>query len=157
MKSSLPIVSAVLALMAVQLCPAPAIILGPIIVAAAAGAIGGWGAQMGTIKKRDYIDVDHDLLFDCSADPFASLPQPAGNLCKEQLTGANIRFSPNGEGAFRIDGVPSACMTLSNVIIGQDPNQPRPTPLGSSSLGYSGLSNAQLDRLQSVLESQQRS
>lgn len=53
--------------------------------------------------------------------------------CKDQLKGVTVNFTPQGEGSFRIDNVPSACMTLSNVFFGEEyENQPRPTPLGKS-------------------------
>jgi hypothetical protein len=51
-------------------------------------------------------------------------------MCQTQLQGATIVFTPNGTDACTIDGVPSACMTLSNVFLGEDPDQPAPTPLG---------------------------
>lgn len=63
--------------------------------------------------------------------PFEGLPQPAADTCKHQLNGVRVQFTPTGPGGFRIDNVPSACMTLSNIILGQDPNQPAPTPLGN--------------------------
>ena len=63
---------------------------------------------------------------------FEGLPEPAADTCKSQLQGVTVQFTPTGQGAFRIDNVPSACMTLSNVILGQDPEQPAPTPMGKT-------------------------
>ena len=65
-----------------------------------------------------------------SSQPFADLPQPAGNECKGQLKGVTVKFTPTGKGAYRIDNIPSACMTLSNVLIDDNPNKAVPTPLG---------------------------
>ncbi|KAL4922574.1 hypothetical protein BDW62DRAFT_196578 [Aspergillus aurantiobrunneus] len=138
------------ALSMVQFCPAPQAALGPIIAGALSGEISGitgWG--IGQIAKKRSIEGS---VVEKRDDPFEGLPQPAADTCKEQLNGASVRFTPAGKGAFRIDNVPSACMTLSNVLLGQDPAQPAPTPLGSSTLAYSGLSDDEIARLQGALE-----
>ncbi|KAK5798664.1 hypothetical protein VI817_004954 [Penicillium citrinum] len=111
-----------------------------------AGAITGKVIESGTYKKRDgFVSrVKRD-------DPFANLPQPAGNECKDQLNGASVNFTPTGKGAYRIDNIPSACMTLSTVLIGDNPNEAVPTPLGSSSLEYTNISEDELNQLQSTL------
>ncbi|KAI9923917.1 hypothetical protein ASPWEDRAFT_181894 [Aspergillus wentii DTO 134E9] len=155
MKTFIPAVSAIAALTAmVDFCPAPpAAVLEPILM----GVLGStWGGVTGGVinkihneSKRDF--VKYTIRAD---DPFANLPQPAGNQCKEQLHGVTVKFSPSGKGAFRIDNVPSSCMTLSNVILGDgtDPNQPRPTPLGSDALSYNGVSDDDLNRLQAIFD-----
>ncbi|OQE44348.1 hypothetical protein PENCOP_c002G07582 [Penicillium coprophilum] len=133
----------------VQFCPAPPVVLGPILagaLAGEAGAIVGYG--VGKIGKRSI----QGSVFEKRSDPFEGLPQPAADTCKSQLNGVEVKFTPTGPGAFRVDNVPSACMTLSNVILGQDPNQPAPTPLGSAALGYSGLSEDDINKLQAALE-----
>ncbi|KAJ5200272.1 hypothetical protein N7472_005476 [Penicillium cf. griseofulvum] len=133
----------------VQFCPAPPAVLGPIIGGALAGEAGGIvGYGMGKIGKRSIMGS----VLEKRSDPFAGLPQPAADTCKNQLNGVKVKFTPTGQGAFRVDNVPSACMTLSNVILGQDPNQPAPTPLGSAALGYSGLSEEDINKLQGALE-----
>ena len=63
-------------------------------------------------------------------DPFANLPQPAGSLCKSQLEGTTVAFTLKPQNGVRIDGVPPACMTLANVFLGQDPQQPAAIPVG---------------------------
>lgn len=95
------------------------------------------GSIKGSVfRKRD--DVRHPNnprgRPELTKQPFAGLPQPAADTCKEQLNGVTVEFQNTGEGSFRANGIPSACMTLSNVIIGQDPTQPAPTPLGTYSL-----------------------
>ncbi|KAJ5178134.1 uncharacterized protein N7500_000833 [Penicillium coprophilum] len=134
----------------VQFCPAPPLSWVPSLLvhcdAGEAGAIVGYG--VGKIGKRSI----QGSVFEKRSDPFEGLPQPAADTCKSQLNGVEVKFTPTGPGAFRVDNVPSACMTLSNVILGQDPNQPAPTPLGSAALGYSGLSEDDINKLQGALE-----
>jgi hypothetical protein len=55
--------------------------------------------------------------------------------------------------AARADNVPAACMDLATVIL-SDPAQaggPVPTPMGSSSLQYNGLSSKDKTDLQNAL------
>lgn len=55
--------------------------------------------------------------------------------------------------AVRADNVPSACMDLATVIL-NDPTQeggPIPTPLGSASLQYTGLTDKDKADLQNAL------
>ncbi|KAJ5975804.1 hypothetical protein N7481_009511 [Penicillium waksmanii] len=132
-----------------NLCPAPQALVIPIasaVLAGDAGAITGKVIESGTYKKRDgFVSrVRRD-------DPFASLPQPAANECKSQLKGVTVNFTPTGEGAYRIDNIPSACMTLSTVLIGKNPSGAVPTPLGSASLEYTGITSDELNQLQSTL------
>ncbi|OJJ55935.1 hypothetical protein ASPSYDRAFT_33945 [Aspergillus sydowii CBS 593.65] len=142
----------------VQFCPAPPAVLGPIIAGALisageAGAMVGYG--VGKINGKRDVAVSGSIkgsVFRKRDDPFAGLPQPAADTCKEQLNGVTVEFQNTGEGSFRANNIPSACMTLSNVIIGQDPLQPAPTPLGSDSLEYTGLSEEDLNKLQSALD-----
>ncbi|TKA26431.1 hypothetical protein B0A50_05267 [Salinomyces thailandicus] len=112
-----------------QLCPAPVAVLDAVITGALsgeAGAIVGAGAS-GKFGKRD-IETMSVKRADPS-DPFAGLPQPAADECQSQLSGVTVNITPTGDGAFKIDNVPSACMTLSNVILGTDyGDQPVPTP-----------------------------
>ncbi|KAE8413356.1 hypothetical protein BDV36DRAFT_287105 [Aspergillus pseudocaelatus] len=103
-------------------------------------------------------------------DVFTSFPQPAGDLCNGQLKDVIVEFIPTGPGAFRIDNVPPACMTLATIFL-DDPDSPDPVPLGkdnsiilflasvtnirstgSASLGFSGISDDELQRLQAILD-----
>ncbi|KAE8334592.1 hypothetical protein BDV24DRAFT_156744 [Aspergillus arachidicola] len=100
----------------------------------------------------------------------ASFPQPAGDLCNDQLKDVTVEFIPTGPGAFRIDNVPPACMTLATLFL-DGPDSPDCTPLGkdnltllylasvanirsagSASLGFSGIDNDELQRLQAILD-----
>ncbi|KAJ5356524.1 hypothetical protein N7517_011133 [Penicillium concentricum] len=133
----------------IQFCPAPPVVLGPLIAGVLAGEGGAMvGYGVGKIGKRSI----QGSVLEKRSDPFEGLPQPAADTCKSQLNGVEVKFSSTGPGAFRVDNVPSACMTLSNVILGQDPNQPAPTPLGSAALGYSGLSDDDINKLQAALD-----
>ncbi|KAJ6025076.1 hypothetical protein N7444_012755 [Penicillium canescens] len=113
----------------VQFCPAPPAVLGPILGGALAGEAGGIvGYGVGKIgKKRSF----EGSVFEKRADPFAGLPQPAADTCKDQLNGVKVEFTPTGPGAFRIDNAPSAC---------------------SAALGYTGLSDDDINKLQAALE-----
>ncbi|GAB1200189.1 hypothetical protein APSETT444_009556 [Aspergillus pseudonomiae] len=84
-------------------------------------------------------------------DILASFPQPAGDLCNDQLEGVIVEFIPTGPGGFRIDNVPPACMTLATLFL-EGPGSPSPIPLGSASLGFSGISDDGLQRLQAILD-----
>ncbi|KNG88680.1 hypothetical protein ANOM_003089 [Aspergillus nomiae NRRL 13137] len=84
-------------------------------------------------------------------DILASFPQPAGDLCNDQLKGVTVEFIPTGPGGFRIDNVPPACMTLATLFL-EGPGSPSPIPLGSASLGFSNISDDGLQRLQAILD-----
>ncbi|KAE8164012.1 hypothetical protein BDV40DRAFT_298949 [Aspergillus tamarii] len=84
-------------------------------------------------------------------DVFTSFTQPEGDLCNGQLKDVTIEFVPTGPGAFRIDNVPPACMTLATIFL-NGPDSPDPIPLGSASLGFSGISDDELQRLQAILD-----
>lgn len=47
-------------------------------------------------------------------------------------------------------GVPSACMTLVTVITGQY-DEGNPVPMGSDSVQFSGLSDSDIDEIESAL------
>ncbi|OGM41196.1 hypothetical protein ABOM_009572 [Aspergillus bombycis] len=84
-------------------------------------------------------------------DILASFPQPAGDLCNDQLKGVTVEFIPTGPGAFRIDNIPPTCMTLATLFL-EGPGSPDPIPLGPASLGFSGISDDGLQRLQAILD-----
>ncbi|KAI9670536.1 MAG: hypothetical protein M1831_005756 [Alyxoria varia] len=82
-----------------------------------------------------------------------NLPTQAVNDCRGQLAGAHVSMTPVGSGA-RFDGVPSACMTLANVFLGQNTEgQAVPVPMGSASLLYDNLKQEELRLLQDALAS----
>ncbi|QKX61462.1 uncharacterized protein TRUGW13939_08610 [Talaromyces rugulosus] len=111
----------------IQQCSAPPLILETVVTGAvAAGTVGGISAFLGTLHKRDYVHIDKR-----DDDTFAGFPQPAGGLCKSQLSSSHILFSSLETGTLRIDNLPPACMTLSTVLGGQNPNSPAPIPLGT--------------------------
>ncbi|KAE8348155.1 hypothetical protein BDV28DRAFT_153168 [Aspergillus coremiiformis] len=83
---------------------------------------------------------------------FASFPQRAGDLCKDQLNSVSVEFKANGPGSIRIDNVPPACMTLATLFLPDSERSP-PIPLGSASLGFSGLSDDDLQDIQTLLDS----
>lgn len=63
-------------------------------------------------------------------DPFANFPQPATRLCESELEGTTVTFSSKPQNGVRVDGVPTACMTLADVFLGQGPQQPAAIPVG---------------------------
>lgn len=63
-------------------------------------------------------------------DPFANLPQLAARLCESQLEDITVTFSSKSQNGVRVDGVPPACMTLADVFLEQDPQQPAAIPVG---------------------------
>lgn len=130
--------------------------------AAISGNIGKREAMSGTLLAMQKRDVriplhqsQHQSQADSASQYFDTLPQPAGSLCRDQLSGVTVNFTPLGEGSFKMDNVPSACMTLSTVLIDSDDgsNGAVPTPLGSASLQYTGVSTDDMNALQSTLDS----
>lgn len=69
-------------------------------------------------------------VIDSDNDPFANLPQPAARLCESQLEDTTVTFSSKPQNGVRVDGVPPACMTLADVFLEQDPQQPAAIPVG---------------------------
>lgn len=108
----------------IQLTPAP---IDLILLSAAGGVTGGAIAQGIKHLKRDGLAFD---LENRAEDPFAGLPQPAAHDCKSQLSSSTVTFSSAENNGVRLDGVPSACMTLANVFLGENPDGPAPTPMG---------------------------
>lgn len=109
----------------VQLTPAP---INAVIMAFAGGVAGGTMAKIIQNVKRD-----DEFLLELEGrdeDPFAGLPQIAAEDCKAQLQGTSVEVTGIDNNGVRMDNVPSSCMTLANVFLGQDPNQPAPTPMG---------------------------
>ncbi|RJE26421.1 hypothetical protein PHISCL_01222 [Aspergillus sclerotialis] len=139
----------------IQQTPAPAAFVDGIITAVFVGMGAGETSQIVShIPKRD-VSI-FDILEQRDGDPFAGLPQPAADECKGQLQdGATVVFSPIGSDGIRIDGVPPACMTLANVYLGENPNQPGPIPMGSASLEYHNLSQEEIDKLHATLNEAQ--
>jgi len=69
-------------------------------------------------------------------------------MCRESLNGAKLSFTPAGPGGFQVAGVPSTCMVLATALTGSY-NAGYPVPLGADSLRFSGLTDAELQQLQS--------
>lgn len=109
----------------VQLTPAP---INAVIMAFAGGVAGGTMAKIvQNVKRADEFLIDMESR---DNDPFAGLPQLAADDCKAQLQGVNVEVSTIDNNGVRMDNVPSSCMTLATVFLGEDPNQPAPTPMG---------------------------
>ncbi|KAL4744288.1 hypothetical protein BDW72DRAFT_199745 [Aspergillus terricola var. indicus] len=136
----------------VQQAPAP---VHAVVMAIYGGVAAGTMSQLvSNVAKRDAYAAFSHLVKQRSDDPFAGLPQPAANQCKEQLSEVTVTFAPAGDDGVRIDGVPSTCMTLATVFLGENPGQPAPIPMGSASLEYRGLSADQLNQLKVALDAQ---
>ncbi|KAG9683723.1 hypothetical protein KCU95_g15557, partial [Aureobasidium melanogenum] len=82
------------------------------------------------------------------ADPLDSNPQYNFDMCHESLNGAELTFTPAGPGSFQIAGVPSTCMVLATALTGSF-NAGNPTPLGADSLKFTGLTDDEMNQLQS--------
>ncbi|KAH8699230.1 hypothetical protein BGW36DRAFT_358733 [Talaromyces proteolyticus] len=131
----------------VQFCPAPPAILEGVLLGAAGAFPAGVLITLKTLQRRNHIEIEMR-----DEDAFASFPQPAGSLCKSELNQSQVVFTSPSSGTLRIDGVPPACMTLSDTLIGQNSEDHAPTPMGSASLQYQNLSQEMEDRLHSVLQ-----
>ncbi|KAJ5180234.1 hypothetical protein N7492_003444 [Penicillium capsulatum] len=134
----------------VQLTPAPINLL--VSTLAGGVAAGTMGQIVKHAKRVDEFLVD---LESRDEDLLAGLPKLAADDCKAQLKGTTVTFAAADNNGVRIDNVPSSCMTLANVFLGQNPNQPAPTPMGSASLEYHNLADDQLHQLQAVLDRNQ--
>lgn len=74
-------------------------------------------------KNKQNDSNDDDLL--------ANLPQPAANLCKQQLANVEVKFHVDEKNHHvKIYQVPPACMTLATVFLGDNPTGGAPVPLG---------------------------
>lgn len=89
------------------------------------------GTGTGNGNKNGNHDSDDDD--DDDDDVLAGLPQPAANICKQQLTNAEVRFHINNN-KVKVDGVPPACMTLATVFLGNNPDGGAPVPLGKQAI-----------------------
>lgn len=82
------------------------------------------------------------------ADPLDSIPQYNFDMCHASLNGAKLTFTPGGPGSFQVAGVPSTCMVLATALTGSF-NAGNPTPIGADSLKFSGLTDDEMNQLQS--------
>ncbi|KAH0350042.1 hypothetical protein KCU81_g2787, partial [Aureobasidium melanogenum] len=82
------------------------------------------------------------------ADPLDSIPQYNFDMCHESLNGAKLTFTPAGPGSFQVAGVPSTCMVLATALTGSF-NAGNPTSLGADSLKFTGLTDDEMNQLQS--------
>jgi hypothetical protein len=83
-------------------------------------------------------------------DSLDSVPQYNYDMCGESLHSAKLSFTPGGPGSFQVAGVPSTCMVLATVLTGSF-NAGYPTPMGADSLKFTGLTNEELNELQSYV------
>jgi hypothetical protein len=81
-------------------------------------------------------------------DPLDSIPQYNFDMCHESLNGAKLTFTPAGPGGFQVAGVPSTCMVLATALTGSF-NAGNPIPLGADSLKFTGLTDDEMNQLQS--------
>ena len=139
-----------------QACPAPplaAIGIGATEAATLAGGIGGGvaageiGSHHHRLRKRDPEAAPQD----------AGLPPVAEQACRDELHSATVTVSSVGNNGVRFDGVPPACMTLTNVFLGQNTAaQSKPIPMGSASVQYENLTPDELNTLQQALDSKKQ-
>ncbi|KAH0290253.1 hypothetical protein KCU62_g3788, partial [Aureobasidium sp. EXF-3399] len=99
------------------------------------GVVGGAIGRRGIHERRQ-------------TDPLDSVPEYNYDMCRESLNGAKLSFTPAGPGGFQVAGVPSTCMVLATALTGSY-NAGYPVPLGADSLRFSGLTDAELQQLQS--------
>ncbi|KAJ5090748.1 hypothetical protein N7532_009432 [Penicillium argentinense] len=113
------------------------------------GAIAGGVGQIGRRMSRfPFVSKRVDL------PPGVS--QESYQQCQDQLNGDGVRVEISGStpDTVHVKGLPPACMNLATVITG-DPTQeggPVPTPMGSDSLDYSGVSEDNLRELGKTLQ-----
>ncbi|KAI4276038.1 MAG: hypothetical protein L6R38_005759 [Xanthoria sp. 2 TBL-2021] len=146
-----------------QPCPAPplaAIGFGVAEAASIAGGVGG-GALAGGIgvaASKSNKDSGGKMMAFKRQDALSGLdlPEQAANDCRGQLQTATVNVSPVGDNGVRFDGVPSACMTLATVFLGNNPQaDSAPIPMGSASLQYNNLTPDELQTLQNALDAKQ--
>jgi len=99
------------------------------------GVLGGVVARRGIHERRQTDSLD-------------SVPQYNYGMCRESLNGAKLSSTPGGPGSFQVAGVPSTCMALAAVLTGRF-NAGYPTPVGADSFKFTGLTNEELNELQS--------
>lgn len=99
------------------------------------GVVGGLIGRRGIHERR-------------GVDPLDSVPEYNYDMCRESLNGAKLTFTPAGPGGFQVAGVPSTCMVLATALTGSY-NAGYPVPLGADSLRFSGLTDEELQQLQS--------
>lgn len=91
------------------------------------------------------------------ATGYAARYPVANKACQNQLRSATVTVRPAGNKGARFDGVPSACMTLATVFLGEnaDPNS-SPIPLGAASLLYNQLTRKELRTLTQALRAKSK-
>ncbi|KAJ5338655.1 hypothetical protein N7452_005383 [Penicillium brevicompactum] len=95
-----------------------------------------------------------------SRSPFVSkrvdLPPWCLPGCQDQLKGDGVHVTISGStpDTVHVEGVPPACMNLATVLTGNPTQEggPVPTPMGSDSLDYSGVSEDDLRQLGQTLQ-----
>ncbi|KAI1808697.1 hypothetical protein F4811DRAFT_548705 [Daldinia bambusicola] len=123
-------------------------------ISAAVGAAAAVGGTVVSAIKDRSVDEEQDYIkprvpsrIERRQDP----NQQAWNDCHAQLTGASITFSAQEPGNVLVEGIPSACMTLSGVVTGKY-NAGNPVPMGTDKILFQNLSNDEINQIQSALE-----
>ncbi|KAJ5975803.1 hypothetical protein N7481_009510 [Penicillium waksmanii] len=140
-----------------QVCPAPWEAIAPLIGGVISGSIAGGLSK----SRRDFTNFPNDLGDLTARDLPPGVSQAAFDQCKSEINaqgpGSPVKVYSTGADSARADNVPAACMDLATVVLGT-PSQdggPVPTPMGSSSLEYTGLSAQDKTDLQSALSGKQ--
>lgn len=124
-----------------QICPAPLgglVRIGTSLVKGAVETASDINDQVQNNSRRTLITLDgddfdeHAYLQARDDNPFAGLPEPASSICQNQLKGVTVNFQVNGN-TVTIGNVPSACMTLATVFLGNNPGAHGPIPMSEFS------------------------
>ncbi|KAK8203147.1 hypothetical protein M8818_005372 [Zalaria obscura] len=85
----------------------------------------------------------------------AGISQNSIDLCVQAIDaqGTAVNVYSTGDDSAQVDNVPAACMDLATVLTGEPAQAggPVPTPLSSSSLSYTGLTDEDKTNLQNAL------
>ncbi|KAJ5341498.1 hypothetical protein N7541_010622 [Penicillium brevicompactum] len=113
------------------------------------GAIaGGVGHISRRLSRSPFVSKRVDLPPGVSQESF--------DQCQDQLKGDGVHVTISGStpDTVHVEGVPPACMNLATVLTGNPTQEggPVPTPMGSDSLDYSGVSEDDLRQLGQTLQ-----
>ncbi|KAJ5220671.1 uncharacterized protein N7469_009558 [Penicillium citrinum] len=140
-----------------QVCPAPWEAIAPLVGGVISGSIAGGMSK----SRRDFTNFPSDLGDLTKRDLPAGVSQESFDQCKQQINdqgpGNPVNVYSTGADSARADNVPAACMDLATVFL-SNPSQdggPVPTPMGSASLEYTGLSAQDKTDLQNALSANQ--
>ncbi|KAJ5645176.1 hypothetical protein N7507_011187 [Penicillium longicatenatum] len=134
-------------------------ILGGVVAGGVSGGVGAAESSKRGIQQAHARDFLAPYLNNRDVKKIRSLPagvsQESLDLCTKQINEQSQPVHVYSESATsaRADNVPAACMDLATVIL-DNPTQdggPVPTPMGSASLEYTGLSSQDKTDLQNAL------